>query len=83
MAATVEMLKGWFERGLEQKATHMIVACDTFDWEDYPVYVAKGEDARKRAKEYDGKNMQKVMEVYDLRKPWAEQGAGGTRVFNY
>ncbi len=44
----------------------MIVVCDTFDHEDYPVYVKPGEDVRKKYAEYDGPNMQRVMEVYAL-----------------
>jgi len=66
MATSQADIRGWFKRGLEQKATHMIVACDTYDHEDYPVFVAPGEDVRKKAAEYDGPNMQIVMEVYAL-----------------
>ena len=44
----------------------MIVVCDTWDHEDYPVYVQEGEDPRARAGEYTEKNMQRVMEVYAL-----------------
>lgn len=65
-AASMEDLKRWFQEGLEQKATHMIVVCDRFSYDDYPVYVRKGEDPRAKAAKYDGKNMQKIMEVYNL-----------------
>jgi len=72
----------WLEAGLDKKATHMIVVCDSFDHEDYPVYVKQGQDARERAAEYDGKNMQRIMEVYnfsiDLKEQLAER-----RAFNY
>jgi hypothetical protein len=44
----------------------MIVVCDDFDYEDYPVWVKPGEDCREAAAEYDGKSMQRVMEVYCL-----------------
>jgi hypothetical protein len=81
MGTTKQDLHRWFKEGVEQKATHMIVVCDTFDYEDYPVYVAKGEDVKAREQEYRGKDMQKVMEVYDLSKSWAEQSEG--LVFNY
>jgi hypothetical protein len=56
----------WFDEGVRKGATHLIVVCDTFNYEDYPIYVMPGEDARKKAAEKDGSNMQKVMEVYDL-----------------
>lgn len=65
MATTREQIRRWLERGKEMGASHMIVMCDTFDFEDYPVYVAKWESARAKAKEKTG-NMQKVMECYDL-----------------
>lgn len=66
MAATKEDISNWFEKGVELKATHMIVVCDTFDYEDYPVYVQKDQDVHKIKEEYNNKDMQKVMEVYCL-----------------
>lgn len=69
MATTKEDIKEWIKQGKAQGATHMIVVCDTFDWEDYPVYVKPDEDVRKRYDSYaSGANMQKVMEVYNLSK---------------
>lgn len=74
MATTREDIKEWCERGIKEGATHMIVVCDTFDWEDYPVYVKKGEDAKKKYEQYaSGANMQKVMEVYNLTKDLTAQ----------
>ncbi len=58
----------------------MIVVCDSFDHEDYPVYVDPGEDFWDVFAEYSGKNMQRIMEVYDLQKPWTQQIDG--RVMN-
>lgn len=71
-----ETISGWFVRGQISSAapySHMIVVCDTFSWEDYPVYVKTGEDPREVAAKYDGKNMQKLMEVYNLELPMNEQ----------
>lgn len=73
MAAQLADLKRWFETAEEVKATHMIVVCDTYDWEDYPVYVNPGEDPRKIAEQYSGKNMQKVMECYKISLGWESQ----------
>ena len=56
----------WFDEGVEEGNTHMLVVCDTFSYEDYPVYVKKGEDVHDRVKYYDGRSMQRVMEVYVL-----------------
>jgi hypothetical protein len=72
----------WFEEGVARGATHMVVVCDTFDHEDYPVFVEPGQDAREVAAQYDGKNMQRLMEVYDLTGDKHVQLAE-PRVFNY
>lgn len=61
MAATRDDLRRWFQEGVDQGATHMIVVCDTYDYEDYPVYVSESENVRERSKEFG-----KVMEVYSL-----------------
>lgn len=57
-------IRGWVEEGKAAGATHVIIVCDTFDWEDYPVFVSPHEDARTVYERYHGRNMQKVMEVY-------------------
>ncbi len=62
---TRAMLKQWFVEA-PKGSTHMIVAVDEFDWSTYPVYVAEGEDVRKRHQEEHLKPLQRVMEVYRL-----------------
>ncbi len=66
MAATENDIRGWLLRGKEEGATHAIIVCDTFSWEDYQVYVQSGEQVREVVAKYNGKNIQKVMEVYNL-----------------
>jgi hypothetical protein len=80
MATTREDLSEWFDAGVEDKHTHMIVVCDTFDWDDYPVYATGDAECFKEYHAHNGPNMQKVMEVYDLRKSKASQLGG--RVMN-
>lgn len=82
MGTTREEIREWFEQGVKQGATHMIVACDTFDYEDYPVYVTPGQDPRAVADGYSGKNMQSVMEVYALHLDMETQLAE-RRAFHY
>lgn len=79
---TVEGLTRWFDYGIELGATHMIVVVDTFDYDDYPVYVMPGEDARTKADGYGKKSMQRVMEVYNLSMDRARQ-MNQVRSFNY
>ena len=73
MATSREEIRDWLLRAKKNGATHVIVVCDTFDHEDYPVEVEPGQDARAVYNEHNGKSMQRVMEVYDLRAEKAEQ----------
>jgi hypothetical protein len=66
-------IKEWFEQALKEGGTHMIVVCDTYDGDDYPVIVLPKESVTEKMKEFDGKNMQRIMEVYDLRLPMEPQ----------
>ncbi len=82
MTVTKEEISNWFNIGVELKATHMIVVCDTFDYEDYPVYVQEDQNVHKIEKESDHAEMQKVMEVYCLTMD-KEAQLDQTRAFNY
>lgn len=83
LRTTPEILRTWFDEGVKKKATHMVVVCDTFDHNDFPVYVMPGQDAREFAKDYnDEKKMSRVMEVYNLSADREEQLAA-SRTFNY
>jgi hypothetical protein len=66
MGTTRTEILEWIERGKAQNARWTIVVCDTFDWEDYPVFVTGGENLKEKVASYDQRNMQKIMEVYDL-----------------
>ena len=72
----------WFDRGVESGSTHMIVVCDTYDHSDYPIYIGTGEDFYQRFELYNGPNMQRIMEVYNLSMDH-EQQLAATRVFNF
>jgi hypothetical protein len=60
----------------------MLVVCDTFDHEDYPVFVNKDQQVRSVYDEYNDKNMQRVMEVYNLGLPLEPQ-LNEMRAFNF
>ncbi len=82
--STASEIKDWFDEAKKIGSSHMIVVCDTFSHEDYPIGVyspIKGdEECLKRYNEHNGPNMQRVMEVYDISKGWAAQAKG--RVMN-
>jgi len=48
----------WFDDGVAKGATHMIVACDCYSWDDYPSYVMPGEDPKEKEKEILDHGMQ-------------------------
>ena len=83
MGTTKDDIRKWFRSGLRQEATHLIVVCDTFEWDDYPVYVFPGQDVKEKESEYDGKDMQKIMEVYNLSMDMEEQINGDRFTRNY
>lgn len=66
MRTTREEILSWIESAQTNKATHLIIVCDTFEYEDYPVEVKAEEKVMEVYAKYDGKDMQRVMEVYDL-----------------
>ena len=82
MATSREDISRWFDAGVAKGATHMIVACDSFDHDDYPIYVMPGENVRSRTDQVGKESMQRVMEVYALHLSKAAQ-LGEHRAFHY
>lgn len=82
-ATNRDRIRGWITVGQRAGATHMIIVCDTFSHEDYPVFVGESEDVRKKADEYDHRNMQKIMEVYNFSLDLEAQVESDARVRNY
>lgn len=63
-------ISGWFDQGAMQGKQYMLVICDTFDHDDYPVYA----DAAECLARYKNPGeMQRVMEVYSLTSDKAAQ----------
>lgn len=84
MAASADDISRWFDEGKARSTvTHMVVVCDTFDYEDYPVYVVAGENVHKVVDENNNaQNMSRVMEVYKMSDDKEEQ-LRSTRNFRY
>jgi hypothetical protein len=77
------MISEWFDRGVAQGATHLIVVCDDFASEDYPVFVMSDDNVREVEDRYDNpREMSRVMEVYWLEGDKIEQLAK-ERSFTY
>jgi len=75
MTATFQDIQGWFRKGVAKGATHMIVACDSYDYTNYPVYVQPGTQVADEVKRVAGESMQRIDEVYALWKPQGPQMA--------
>lgn len=73
MSTSKEDLELWFRDGVAGGASYMLVVCDTFDHEDYPVYCLTSTSAKE--KERNLGSMQRLMECYNLTKPMAPQMA--------
>ncbi len=74
----------WFDRGVADGASFMLVVCDTYDHEDFPVYVKPDQDVREIAKPYEqGANMAKLMEVYKLDPKLKAKQMSEPRAFHY
>ncbi len=71
MAASRLDIEGWFDQGVAKGARHMLVICDTFDYDDYPVFTTTDDQCLDRYK--NPGEMQRVMEVYDLSADKTEQ----------
>lgn len=69
MSTSVAEIKAWFDAAPEG-TSHMIVATDTFSYEDYPIYVPEGENPKDHRPTGE---MVKVMECYRLSLGWEAQ----------
>lgn len=83
MAASRTDLRNWFKSGVEGENLRMVVWCDAYDYEDYPEYSDLiGEALKKYTDKENGKDMKKLMEVYDLTGDLDKQMAE-RRAFHY
>jgi len=73
MMITREEIREWLKEGIEKGASHVIVVCDTFSYEYYPVFVYPTEDVAEIVKHYRAASMQRVEEIYDLSLPLESQ----------
>lgn len=56
----------WIQTAIQQNAKYIIVACDEFDYDDYPIFAQTKEEADKKIDECNKESMQRVMGLYDI-----------------
>lgn len=62
------IIQGWVEEGMAIGATHIIIACDTFSYEDYPVFIMPNQNVDEKLNYYSrNNNMQSYHEVIELK----------------
>lgn len=66
MGASRDDIERWLGNAKRRGATHLIVACDTFSYDHYPVLVMPGEDVLKKEAETLKGGMTTVEEIYNL-----------------
>lgn len=62
---TQDEIRGWLKSDKAFGCSHMLVVCDTFGWEEHPVYVKNKQDIKEVEALYNN-NAQKVLEVYSF-----------------
>ena len=71
---TKKQIDEWIDKSKTNGADYLMVVCDTYDWEDYPVEIyPKGKkkysydfDDLENAVKHFSINMNKIMEVYNV-----------------
>lgn len=77
MAATHNDIRRWIAEAQEQGARYLIVAVDMWDYENYPIFCEDEVECWKQYESHNGKNMQRVDEVYDLNRNIEDQLCSG------
>jgi len=63
MAATRDDVNRWIQYAKENNYKIIISVCDTWDYDDYPVYCKNEQEYLEKYPKYNGTNMQSINEV--------------------
>lgn len=66
MAASLNEVNEWIKIAKKNNMKYIISVCDTYDWDDYPVYCKDKNQVNEERIKYDGVNMQKINEVINV-----------------
>jgi len=66
MAATRQDVDRWIETAKKQNSQFIISVCDTYDWDDCPIYCKDKTELMEEYNEHNGKNMQRVNEIIKI-----------------
>lgn len=82
MTASFNDIQYWLTIAKQKGATHLIVAVDRYDHDNYPVYVGPDEDVLEEEQKIISHSMQAVDEVYNMSMDIKDQ-LNQRRAFNY
>ena len=71
MSTTKDDIKRWLNTAKEEGNNYLLVACDTFDYDDYPLYFKFFDNLKYKFNHPS--SMEKFMECYDLSLNWESQ----------
>lgn len=66
MTATRNNVDKWIEIGKEKRSRWILSMCDTYDYEDYPIYVDSSENIKTVIKFNQTQSMQKINEIISI-----------------
>ncbi len=66
MTASFQDVERWKEDAKRQGAKYIISVCDTFDWDDYPVFIKTEEELKEKEEYYRNASMQKINEIIKI-----------------
>lgn len=58
----------WIAEAQRKNARYIVVACDSFEYDEYPIYCKDGLEKNKTCDSVNAKQMQYVMEIIEVRK---------------
>ena len=67
MAATRQDVDRWIETAKQNDDEYVISVCDTWDYDDYPVYCKNLEELKQKHQKYNGENMQRINEIIRIK----------------
>jgi hypothetical protein len=63
MTATRDDVNRWIDTAKSKGCKFIISVCDTFDWDDFPVYIKDLNELILKVDNYNGTNMQTINEI--------------------
>ena len=66
MTASRKDVDNWINTAKTKECKYIISVCDTFDYEDYPVYIQDMNELILSIDKYAGVNMQKINEIIKI-----------------